>query len=77
MSELTVVRTSAGLRDALFEEMDALRNGKSNPSRAASMSKLAVQIINAAKMEAQFQDKVQQTANGESVISKPVLLGSV
>lgn len=72
-----VIRTSIGLRDALFDEIDALRNGESNPSRASAMSKLAVQIINSAKMEAQFQQYVTSTKGNNLVLSKPVALGTI
>jgi hypothetical protein len=44
-------RTSAGLCEALFEEFDLLRNGKSDPTRASSVAKLAVQIINTKRLE--------------------------
>jgi len=44
-------RTSSGLCDALFEEFDMLRNGKSDPHRASAIAKLAVQIINTKKLE--------------------------
>jgi hypothetical protein len=44
-------RTSSGLCSALFEEFDLLRNGLSDASRASSVSKLAVQIINTKKLE--------------------------
>jgi hypothetical protein len=44
-------KTSAGLCDALFEEFDLLRNGLSDPHRAAAVAKLAVQIINTKKLE--------------------------
>jgi hypothetical protein len=47
----TTEKTSAGLCDALFEEFDLLRNGLSNPHRAASIAKIAVQIINTKKLE--------------------------
>jgi hypothetical protein len=35
----------------LFEEFDLLRNGQSNPHRAAAVAKLAVQIINTKRLE--------------------------
>ena len=44
-------RTSSGLCEALFEEFDLLRNGQSDPHRAAAVAKLAVQIINTKKLE--------------------------
>ena len=36
-----VVRDFSGLRDALVDEIDALRNGTSNPARANAVAKLA------------------------------------
>jgi len=74
--EKAVIRTSIGLRDALFDEIDALKAGNSNPSRASAMSKLAVQIINSAKMEAQFQQYCTSTTGNSLVASKPVQLGT-
>ena len=47
----TTEKTSSGLCDALFEEFDLLRNGLSDPHRAAAVAKLAVQIINTKKLE--------------------------
>lgn len=47
----TVVRSSAGLRDALFDELDDLRSGKTNPTKANAVSKLAGSIIQTVEME--------------------------
>jgi hypothetical protein len=44
-------RTSEGLCEALFQEFDLLRAGKSDPHRAAAVAKLAVQIINTKRLE--------------------------
>ena len=49
------VRTSAGLRDALFDELDGLRNGESNPAKANAIAKLAGQVIDTVKMELDVQ----------------------
>lgn len=46
-----VQRTSAGLRNALFDELDALRDGTGNPNRANAVAKLADQVIGTVKME--------------------------
>lgn len=51
MTDKFTERTSSGLCDALFEEFDLLRNGKSDAHRASSIAKLAVQIINTKKLE--------------------------
>jgi hypothetical protein len=52
---LETTRTSRGLRDTLFEELDMLRNGESDAPRAAAVAKLAVQIINTAMIEVTLQ----------------------
>lgn len=57
-----IERTSQGLRDALFDEMDALREGRSTPSRAGAFAKLSVQIIGSVQMEIDYQKHVR--ANG-------------
>lgn len=54
-----VKRTSVGLRAALFDEIDALRNGESTPQRASALSKVAVQIINTVNMEVDYQKYVR------------------
>lgn len=51
MKKKTTEQTSAGLCSALFEEFDMLRNGQSDPHRAAAVAKLAVQIINTKRLE--------------------------
>jgi hypothetical protein len=40
-----VRRTSAGLRDAIFDEIDAIRAGESSSARANAISKLASGIV--------------------------------
>ena len=47
-------RTSAGLRDILFDEIDALRKPKGNPHRALAVSALARQIIGTVETELKF-----------------------
>jgi hypothetical protein len=49
--ELTTSRTSTGLCEALFQEFDLLRNGKSDAHRASAVAKLAIQIINTKRLE--------------------------
>jgi hypothetical protein len=46
-----VERNSAGLRNALFDEIDALRRGDGDPQRAMAVAKLAQNILATAKME--------------------------
>lgn len=53
-------RTSAGLRDILFDELEELRSGDGDPSRAMAVANLAKQIINVAKIELDFHRTAQQ-----------------
>lgn len=48
-------RTSAGLRNALFDEIENFRNGVGDPEHANALVKLAGAIINAARLEIEFR----------------------
>ena len=54
-----VERTSKGLRDAIFDEMDAVRNNSSNPTRANAVAKLATGIVETVRMEIEVQRHAQ------------------
>lgn len=60
----TVNRTSAGLRDAIFDEIDAIRNGTSNPTRANAVAKLATGIVETVRMELEVSRHLRQAAPG-------------
>lgn len=47
----TVQRTSSGLRNALFDELDDLRGGKTNATKANATAKIAMAIISTVEME--------------------------
>ena len=51
MARKKTLTTSAGLCDALFDELDLVRNGESDPHRASAVAKLAIQIINTKRLE--------------------------
>lgn len=55
-------RTSHALRDALFDELDELRTGKGDPTRAMAVANLAKQIINIAKVELDFHREAMKQA---------------
>ena len=57
-----IQRTSAGLRDAIFDEIDAIRSGKSNPTRANAVAKLASGIVETVRMEIEVQRHLRNTA---------------
>jgi hypothetical protein len=50
-TQVMVPRTSAGLRGALFDELDSLRGGKSNAAKANATAKLASAIVATVEME--------------------------
>ena len=78
-----VQRTSAGLRDAIFDELDAIRNGSSNPTRANTVAKLAGSVVETVRMEMEVQRHLNSSAanaktiaaNGGS-LGAPLALGS-
>lgn len=80
VSEKPVARTSAGLRDCLFDELDALRAGKTNPAQANATAKLAAGIIDTVKMELDVQRHISKFAGSEtkkfSELNQPVQLGA-
>lgn len=68
-----IARTSKGLRDVLFEEIDSLRSGDGDPSRALAVANLAKQIINTVKVELDYHRealKMQESGN-------PLKIGTV
>lgn len=47
-------RSTSGLRSTLFDELDALRNGTSNPARSNAVAKLADQLMCTVRLELDF-----------------------
>lgn len=66
-------RTTQGLRDVLFDEIDELRSGNGDPTKSLAVANLAKQIINTAKVELDFH-RVMQSAEENGT---PVELGSI
>lgn len=78
-----VARTSAGLRDAIFDEIDAIRSGNSNPTRANAVAKLATGIVETVRMEIEVHRHLKQhsaTVSDKSMASptlgSPIPLGN-
>ena len=46
-----VERTSAGLREALFDNLDGLRDGTVNPTMANATAKIAAAVVSTVEME--------------------------
>jgi hypothetical protein len=78
-----IQRTSAGLRDAIFDEIDAVRNGTSNPTRANAIAKLATGIVETVRMEIEVQRHLRTTtarpqkdASDLTGLGSPLALGN-
>ena len=53
MSKKTV-RTSEGLRNVLFDELDGIRNGTSDVKQANAVAKIAKTIVDVTKVEMEY-----------------------
>lgn len=49
-------RTTHGLRDILFDELEELRSGEGDPTKATAVAKLASQIIGVANLEMRYHE---------------------
>lgn len=77
MTEKPSNRTTAGLRDALFDELELMRSGDGDPTRALAVANLAKQIINTAKVELEFHRTIKQLeSEGSAVQLGSLQLGS-
>lgn len=69
-------RTTQGLRDILFDEIDELRGKDGNPEKSMAVANLAKQIINTAKVELDFVRAIQLSeANGTPIAFGNIQLG--
>lgn len=73
-----VIRTSAGLRDALFDELDRMRTGKTNATNANAVARLAGGIVETVTMELEVHKQMSRIP-GETkekmALPKPLNLG--
>lgn len=49
-----IPHTTEGLRDALFDELNALRAGRSTPQKARIICSLAKEVIDSVRIQIQF-----------------------
>ena len=66
--EKKTTRSSAGLCDSLFEELDLLRNGDSDYKRATAVARITSQIISSKKLELETAKLCQGGLNVSSVV---------
>ncbi len=72
-----IVRNSAGLRDAIFDEIDAIRLGKSNPTRANAVAKLATGIVETVRMEIEVQRHLRSSPAASPQIEQAAIGGAL
>ena len=74
-----VQRTSLGLRNALFDEIDAIRAGTSNPTKANAIAKLATTVVDTVRMEIDVRKMVEKSPAAEMTkkgdLGEPLMLG--
>lgn len=68
----TIERTSAKLRDLMFDEIEELRAGKGDIHRAGAIAKLAGQIIASARLDVDYAATMR---DGKTAEVEPLALG--
>jgi hypothetical protein len=58
-------RSTTGLRDALFDEIDRIRAGTGNLLEAGAIARLAQQIVNVTRMEMEYAKTAERFHNVE------------
>lgn len=72
-----IKRTSAGLRDTLFDELEQLRGPDADPQRAMAVANVAKQIVNIAKVELDFhRETIRQQESGNRIDLGSMQLGT-
>jgi hypothetical protein len=56
-------RSTTGLRDALFDEIDRIRSGTGNLLEAGAIARLAQQIVNVTRVEMEYAQSAERFAN--------------
>lgn len=58
-------RTSKGLRNVLFDEIDSIRQGESNPARARALAMLANTALKSVEVEIEYHKYVSDASKFE------------
>lgn len=64
----SVPRTTAGLRDALFDELEALRTGKSNPTKSNATAKLCSTVVETVRLDLEAQRHLERMGDAATTI---------
>lgn len=72
-----IQRHTWGLREALFEEWEALRRGDVTPSRALASAKVAAVILQSVEVEMAYTRQVNNAKDGDVLpIARELRLGA-
>ena len=72
-----ILRHTWGLREALFEEWEALRRGDIPPSRALASAKVASVILQSVEVEMAYTRQVNNAKEGDILpIARELRLGA-
>ncbi len=71
-----ITRSTSGLRTALFEEMEALRSGKSSAQQARSVAMMANSILQSVQVEIEYHKYVKANGGRVEGEQKVVQLGT-
>lgn len=63
---LTIQRSTKGIRDMLFDEIDSLRNGRTEYRRAVTLTRMCDTIIETAEFELQYAKFLTSAGKGDS-----------
>jgi hypothetical protein len=61
-------RSTGGLVDALFEELDGMKAGTVNPSRANAVAKLAGTILDTKRLEMEAERHLERSATASTAL---------
>ena len=70
-----IERTSAGMREALFEELDRLRAGETTPQIAGAFSRLSSEITRNVMMEMKYRKQISDNDSNKLKKLPPLPLG--
>lgn len=77
LAKRKIERTSAGLRDALFDAMERVRDGDMMAEDAKAISGLASQICNTVQLEIEVAKlRTEYPADAKLILPAPLPLGS-
>ena len=78
VSAKPAIRTSEGLRDALFDALDGLNSGRTTAQEAQAICKVCAQIINSVNTEIEFYKHIgRHQMAGEPIPKTVMALGKI